>query len=110
MGDLIDRQAAIDALDQYYKDKKYIARSRTILSAICLDIKATVDSLPSAQPERKKGNWIDGEHDQWMNGVFALRCSECNGGYHLSSEHVIGVWNYCPNCGADMRGGDDEAD
>ena len=50
--DLISRQAAIEAIDRYYKDKRYITRSRTILSAICLDMKSTMDSLPSAQPER----------------------------------------------------------
>lgn len=50
--DSISRQEAIDAVDQYYKDKKYIARSRTILSAICQDIKNVIDSLPSAQSEQ----------------------------------------------------------
>ena len=52
MSDLISRQAAIEAIDRYYKDKRYITRSRTILSAICRDMKSTMDSLPSAQPER----------------------------------------------------------
>ena len=51
MKDLISRQAAIDAIDRYYKDKRYITRSRTILSAICRDMKSTMDSLPSAQPQ-----------------------------------------------------------
>ena len=49
MDDLISRQAAIEAIDRYYKDKRYITRSRTILSAICRDMKSTMDSLPSAQ-------------------------------------------------------------
>ena len=49
--DTIGRQAAIEAIDRYYKDKRYITRSRTILSAICRDMKSTMDSLPSAQPE-----------------------------------------------------------
>ena len=55
MSDTISRQAAIDAIDRYYKDKRYITRSRTILSAICRDMKSTMDSLPSAQPEQR---WI----------------------------------------------------
>ena len=55
MDDLISRQAAIEAIDRYYKDKRYITRSRTILSAICRDMKSTMDSLPSAQPEQR---WI----------------------------------------------------
>lgn len=52
-GDTISRQAVIDAIDRYYKDKRYITRSRTILSAICRDMKSTMDSLPSAQPEQQ---------------------------------------------------------
>ena len=55
MSDLISRQAAIEAIDRYYKDKRYITRSRTILSAICRDMKSTMDSLPSEQPELHRG-------------------------------------------------------
>ena len=47
------------------------------------------EPLPSAQPERKKGEWSDGY--RWQ------RCSLCKQTGKKS-------WNYCPNCGADMRG------
>ena len=50
----------------------------------------------SAQPERK-GKWI--ERDSW------LYCSEC-GEMALECRDT----NYCPNCGADMRGEQDEID
>lgn len=50
MSDPIDRQAAIDAIDKYYEEKRYIKRTRTILSAICLDMKSVIQALPSAQP------------------------------------------------------------
>ena len=50
---------------------------------------------PSVQPERKKGKWeiyvismLDGE---------GCRCSEC--GFEGAP-----YWDFCPNCGADMRG------
>ena len=47
--------------------------------------------------ERKKGKWIKGVGE---NGVStSLFCSECN----LENRHWY-EWNYCPNCGADMRG------
>lgn len=49
----------------------------------------------SAQPERKRGQWeiyvismIDGE---------GCKCSEC--GFEGAP-----YWDFCPNCGADMRG------
>ena len=57
---------------------------------------------PADVRENVRGEWIACEHDKWMHGTYALRCSQCNGGYHLSTEHHIGTWNFCPNCGADM--------
>ena len=52
---------------------------------------------PSAQPERKKGEWI-----QKPNIYGVAYCSECD--YELHTDNT----NYCPNCGADMRGEQDE--
>ena len=53
--------------------------------------------LSSAEPERKKGKWV--------NGWRAISvCSEC--GYMLDFEGCNagrGDANFCPNCGADMR-------
>lgn len=71
MDDLISRQQALDALD-------------------CINgVEEVLRSLPSAQPERKKGEWSDGY--RWQ------RCSLCKQTGKKS-------WNYCPHCGADMRG------
>ena len=72
MNDTIYRQAAIDALV------------------------SIIEELPSAQPERKKGRWIDMDDH--------VMCS-CCGAAHYGVDR-----NYCPNCGADMRGGQDETD
>lgn len=53
-----------------------------------------LDSLPPAQPERKKGHWqiyiismLDGE---------GCKCSECG-------HEGVPDWDFCPYCGADMR-------
>lgn len=53
-----------------------------------------IDEQPSAQPERKKGEWM-------FDGF--TKCSEC--GYR---PRISSGWNYCPNCGADMRGEKDD--
>lgn len=55
----------------------------------------TVEELPSAEPERKKGKWIE--------NTF---CSECGWIHEVESGFIGSVkqFNYCPNCGADMRG------
>ena len=54
----------------------------------------TINKLTDAisKQEPKTGHWIDKHFD-------IATCSECGfkgGNYH--------VFNYCPNCGADMRG------
>lgn len=55
-----------------------------------------LNSMPSAQPEHKTGRW-KGE------GMGDYRCSWCGEVSHPQT-------NFCPNCGADMRGGVDGAD
>lgn len=46
--------------------------------------------------DRPKGKWVNKE------GVYgAVYCSECN--YELRVNNT----NFCPNCGADMRGEDE---
>ena len=60
-----------------------------------------ISTLPSAQPERKKGRWIEIENE-W--GGLEIICSEC------ASQVPRDAWgnavqsDYCYRCGADMRG------
>lgn len=90
MNDSINRQVTIDAINQYYEDKKYITRSRTILSAFCQDMKNIMSSLPSAESVRH-GEWI--EHKDYPG--LAYLCSECNS---FTTDRSY----YCPCCGAKM--------
>lgn len=64
-----------------------------------------LEKMPTVSPqvERKTGRWVECDHEKWIMGVHALRCSECNGGYHLSNEMTIYYWNYCPVCGTKME-------
>jgi len=90
--DTISRQAAIDAINRAVT--KEAARW-------------SVEELPSAQPTiepRAKGHWVPAKG----GGVC---CSEC-GKYALDEAdgRYISVSvksNFCPNCGADMRGEQD---
>jgi hypothetical protein len=52
-----------------------------------------LDMLPSVQPERPKGKWVEKPH---VYGV--AYCSLCD--YELHTNDT----NFRPNCGADMRG------
>ena len=68
-----------------------------------LGIKKYILSIPSA--DRPQGKWINGHH---INGVDYKRCNQC---FAVIEEtffaHDFDV-NFCPNCGARMRGADDE--
>ena len=68
---------------------------RTALRMLRKDLR----KLPSAHPERPKGEWVEKPH---VYGV--AYCSLCD--YELHTNDT----NFCPNCGADMRGDKDETD
>ena len=55
--------------------------------------------LPSARPEREKGKWM------FLDPPW-FRCSECG----ATRENKTFMENFCPNCGADMRGERNEND
>jgi uncharacterized Zn finger protein (UPF0148 family) len=84
MSDLIDRQAAIDAVSNWIYDRDDGRSVDQLLSA-----------LPSAQPVRLKGQWMDNN-----------ACPFC--GFQPWYERDIHTLSYCPNCGADMRGENDD--
>jgi hypothetical protein len=53
---------------------------------------------PSAQPERKKGEWIT---NFYAFGEDRYECDQC----HNTALHR---YDFCPNCGANMRGGQND--
>lgn len=105
MKDMIERQAAIDTLMSeppemnygfYYAEK--------------------IKKLPSAQPERKRGTWIEDaktyyeqlnerglrvdEYTPYFTDDIA--CSVCLAKYSMIDNETQ-FFKFCPNCGADMR-------
>ena len=111
MDDLISRQAAIDVegLDEQIRcemcrnlmhtnrgcdgnckyDEKLYERIMQILGE-------RIKPSPSAEP-RKRGKWllIDAGYYDYV------KCSQCG-------ETLVWGKNFCPNCGADMREGEEE--
>ncbi len=61
----------------------------------------TVDDIKAAETkaERQKGKWEI--HKSPVNRYY--RCSDC--GINTPDISVYVNMNFCPNCGADMRGG-----
>ena len=56
------------------------------------------------QPERKKGKWVK----EYWNGEHARKCSVCNITQTVTIYRGKVKFNYCPYCGADIRGTEDD--
>ena len=54
--------------------------------------------LPPVTPTRPKGRWIEERND--YGEITHWHCSNC---YDDSGFTTTCKWDYCPNCGADMR-------
>lgn len=85
--DAVSRQAAIDCATY--------------------DVEYTIEcikKLPSVQPQHKTGKWEEHIFDGPMGRrPKALMCSCCNA-------ICLFAYDYCPKCGADMRGEKNESD
>ena len=95
MSDLISRHDAIEMLKECeVVESDNFTRtdpvSMMVVATIADCIKAIVE-LPSAESERKKGEWISHENYD--------ECSKC----HCFTS--VG-FNYCPHCGAEMKRGE----
>lgn len=94
--DLIERKAVYKALDNIggcgATDDWAKGYDAAIDAAICI-----VENTPAA-------NVAPVRHGEWqeINGIF--RCSLCE--YSFEHEGYQHFFNYCPNCGAKMDGGD----
>lgn len=92
MNDFISRQAAIDAVRKFYDAILDFESDGHTVADSFEDI---INALPSAQPERIRGRWIEKPH---VHGV--AYCSLCD--YELHTNDT----NFCPNCGAKMKVGE----
>ena len=84
--DCISREAAIEVVQKWFDRIK-------LNGDICLD---GLRSLPSVEPERKKGKWI--------HIVGFWECDQCHEKY-MDMPTCMGkvIYEYCPMCGAKME-------
>ena len=92
MDDSISRAAAIDDIKAMYEWHDVVTEDRLI---------EHMKRLPAAQPERKTGRWIDETFKPWGLVYHPYKCNQCG-------EHSETDSNFCPHCGADMRGGQND--
>lgn len=100
MAEYICREAIIDDLEKEIEAGNVaLDEDVWINKGLRIAIRDIKDSKSiDAQPV-KRGHWIEiAGYGGWSNPYF--KCSECE-----TTESVTS--NFCPNCGADMRGEDD---
>jgi hypothetical protein len=97
-----------DAFDKCLEDAedKAIHMQKYVFASALNTIRGNLRTFPAIEPEREKGHWQI--EDAYPHNVF---CSECHA--RFAQTHWA-VWKdgslprrFCPNCGADMRGGED---
>ena len=85
MNDLIERQAAIDLLDE----NDPMLRTREYYRKM-------IAELPSVTPQQKVGN------GRWVKRGQDIYCSICNNESSYNPFGASKFSKYCPNCGAKM--------
>ena len=113
MDDLIRRSDAIEAIevvDWYHQN-----RNKDMVSGAnsdehqawykAEDVYKALEAVPSA--DRPQGEWI-GEADGYADGEFVYDTWYCSNCDYAVDDDEPPIWNYCPNCGARMKGADDE--
>lgn len=109
--DLIERQAAIDALKNDMASLDHIIKGMSAYDVrldayvsqrnqVDYDID-TINNLPAAQPKQRTGKWIPSDSQ------CGIRCSVCGvpvDDFCHSIDYIDLVYkpNYCPNCGLKM--------
>lgn len=99
----IYRQAAIDAVCAVCGNdcdkSEFVYNAPQDEQVIICPEHYVLSTLPPAQPERKKGKWI--VTSEFEDCIYA-KCNQCK--VTQVFYHNKPLTNFCPNCGADMRG------
>ena len=123
MSDLIDRQAALDVFKNLI-DIGGIFTEEPLIGGALIAVREAIARLPSVQPEQecekcifrpfkqfqsepsaqsepKKGKWIE---DPDENFASTYHCSNCGVSPVVDNYEQYVFSDFCPFCGADMRG------
>ena len=98
--DCISRQDALEAFGLSEKTRKYGGDHSGYDTMMMYEIQDTIEDLPPIQPKRGKWHYSDGKPAR-IGLSFGVVCDQCG----TESEYCT---NFCGECGADMRGEQDE--
>jgi DNA-directed RNA polymerase subunit RPC12/RpoP len=104
--DLIKRSDAIKAVRSV--TGSYVPFLSGINVTLPIECEIALQAVPSA--DRPQGEWIPDKHKNiWDMDVDCYKCSVC-GRYTIHRSLIMDTkgLSYCPNCGARMKGADDE--
>ncbi|MBE5867972.1 MAG: hypothetical protein E7293_03310 [Lachnospiraceae bacterium] len=105
MSDLISRNALINALEFHCEDT---CKPNTIGGIVTGTVRDCI-KIVSAQPTIEAVPVVHGEWKQcfedWRMQIVGDECSACGFQHYGSS---INHYNFCPNCGAKMKGEEHE--
>ena len=89
-GEYIKKEDTIEYLNDLFGEMYHVSFGNVLQS---------IDSLPTYSfPDREKGEWISREGTGECFPFWERhKCSKCG-------KYGEGTFNFCPNCGADMRG------
>lgn len=106
--DAVSRQAVLENakyfMDAFFnEDGKMMYSDHILCEADCKNLMEWIKSFPPVQPIRPKGEWkktpkaVMGEGYMWF-------CDKCYREVYQDSSRPYPSENFCPRCGADMRG------
>lgn len=116
MSRYIDADAFLKYFDELQKPTDIgFGEEATLLSIHLSELVKTIKEFPTADVvECKRGEWKfysrdEDAFDVYGNESWAIRyyCSNCNF-MHAFIENNTAQYNYCPNCGARMKGAEDD--
>ena len=118
MVDLIDRQALMRDfcgfdLNECMKYGNITAEQldNSYSSMMMYEISGEIQRAPTIDPEnlRPQGEWVKSEDDYY--GLNIIKCSLCREEWCFEVDDDVEALNYhyCPNCGAKMKGAENNA-
>lgn len=114
MSDYISREAAIDYIreqsEECQKAFEELGGERGIYADAYNDLAEDFYSIPAADVAPVvHGEWLRAD-DDW-NSLTTIQCSLCSEEWCFETDDDVSLLNYkyCPNCGAKMDGGNDDA-
>lgn len=95
----MDKHGRLIDADALEREGWSLSRNRQVdYKTMVYEVKKPTE-FPTIEPERKTGKWVK---PLLVTNTDRVRCSECSAMYDWYTQAQY--FNFCPNCGVDMRG------